>query len=117
MCVWSITGITIINCSLYKLSSTMQIYLETSSDGNGKWSSFRANGCDSEVVEKFLIQTENSANNLTFCPAEEARNIIAVGGPTNIGIKAFHFNVRNLANYSIIHTPSKLTMTITNRVD
>ena len=56
---------------------------------------FELMAVDSEVVDKFVIQTENSANNLTFCPAEEARNIIAVGGPTNIGIKAFHFNVRN----------------------
>ena len=56
---------------------------------------FELMAVDSEVVDKFVIQTENSANNLTFCPAEEERNIIAVGGPTNIGIKAFHFNVRN----------------------
>ena len=70
---------------------------KSSSDGIGKWSSFplMLGAVDSEVVDKFVIQTENSANNLTFGPAEEARNIIAVGGPTNIGIKAFHFNVRN----------------------
>ena len=48
---------------------------------------------DKEEVRKLVIPAENGANNLSFCSAEDARNIVAVGGPTNIGIKSLQFNV------------------------
>lgn len=48
-------------------------------------------------VEKCVVPVEDGVCSLAFCSSQEASNLLAVGGPSKISIKAFHFNVKLLA--------------------
>ncbi len=59
---------------------------------------------DCEVTKKLVIPVENGANNISFCSADGAKNVVAVGGASKIGIKSFQFQVssRELCTISVL---------------